>query len=116
MRIVGGLDVHRAQITFDYVDLDTGDVETGRIEPATRVEFREWLTRFDGVEAMFATEGFTGGGSWLKSWNVAGSRPISRNPPIPRRCGVARNEPRRIVAMPVIFANCWSRVGSLILP
>ncbi|MFV1963330.1 MAG: IS110 family transposase [Acidimicrobiia bacterium] len=60
MRIVGGLDVHRAQITFDYVDLDTGDVETGRIEPATRVEFREWLTRFNGVEAVFATEGCTG--------------------------------------------------------
>jgi len=60
VRIVGGLDVHRAQITFDYVDLGTGDVETGRIEPATRVEFRKWLGRFDDVEAVFATEGCTG--------------------------------------------------------
>ena len=60
MRIVGGLDVHRAQITYDYVDLDTDDVETGRIEPATRREFRGWLTRFDGIEAVFATEGCTG--------------------------------------------------------
>jgi transposase len=54
------LDVHRSQITFDYVDLDTGDVETGRIEPATRNEFRKWLTRFNGVPAVFATEGCTG--------------------------------------------------------
>ena len=60
MRIVGGLDVHRAQITFDYVDVDTGDVRVGRIRPATRYEFREWLRRFDGVEAVFATEGCTG--------------------------------------------------------
>lgn len=60
MRIVGGLDVHRAQITYDYVDVDTGDVETGRITPATRSEFRGWLTRFDGIEAAFATEGCTG--------------------------------------------------------
>jgi transposase len=60
VRIVGGLDVHRAQITFDYVDLDTGRVETGRIEPATRSEFREWLSRFEGADAVFATEGCTG--------------------------------------------------------
>jgi len=60
VRIVGGLDVHRRQITFDYVDLDTGDVETGRIAPATRDEFRKWLSRFDGLEAVFATEGCTG--------------------------------------------------------
>jgi len=61
VRIVGGLDVHRAQITFDYVDLDTGDVETGRVEPATRSEFRRWLTRFSDVDdAVFATEGCTG--------------------------------------------------------
>jgi len=39
MSIVGGLDVHRAQITYDYLDVDTGEVETGRIIPATRTVF-----------------------------------------------------------------------------
>jgi len=29
MPIVGGLDIHRAQITFDYVDLRTGEETWG---------------------------------------------------------------------------------------
>ena len=36
MTIVGGFDVHRAQITFDYLDTDTGEVTRGQIQPATR--------------------------------------------------------------------------------
>ncbi|MFQ5524455.1 MAG: IS110 family transposase [Acidimicrobiia bacterium] len=60
MGIVGGLDVHRAQITYDYLDSATGEVEVGRIVPATRPVLREWLSRFEGVEAVFATEGCTG--------------------------------------------------------
>jgi hypothetical protein len=31
MTIVGGLDVHGRQITFDYVDIDTGLVRWGQI-------------------------------------------------------------------------------------
>ena len=40
MPIVGGLDVHRAQITYDYVDLRTGTRSAGQIRPATRAEVR----------------------------------------------------------------------------
>lgn len=40
MAIVGGFDVHRAQITFDYVDCETGEVSSGRIVPADRDEHR----------------------------------------------------------------------------
>ena len=43
MPIVGGLDIHRAQITFDYLDVRTGEVSRGTIRPATREEFRSWL-------------------------------------------------------------------------
>lgn len=60
MAIVGGLDVHRAQITYDYLDVETGEVEVGRIVPATRCELRGWLSRFEGLDAVFATEGCTG--------------------------------------------------------
>jgi transposase len=60
MRIVGGLDVHRAQITFDYLDTESGEVETGRIVPATRVAFSDWLARFEPGVAAFAVEGCTG--------------------------------------------------------
>jgi transposase len=62
MTIVGGFDVHRAQITFDYVDTDTGEVSTGQIRPATRVVLGKWLAqRFDGrADVAFAVEGCTG--------------------------------------------------------
>src|SRR2546421_9978765 len=49
MSIVGGFDVHRRQITFDYVDTDTGRVLRGRIAPACRPVLRRWLAgRFAG--------------------------------------------------------------------
>lgn len=62
MTIVGGFDVHRAQITFDYLDTGTGEVSTGQIRPATRVVLREWLRdRFGGRDDVaFAVEGCTG--------------------------------------------------------
>ena len=31
--IVGGLDIHRKQITFDYLDVATGEVSCGRVAP-----------------------------------------------------------------------------------
>jgi len=60
MAIVGGFDVHRKQITFDYLDTDSGEVRRGKISPATRVELRQWLERFAGRPAAFAVEGCTG--------------------------------------------------------
>jgi transposase len=60
MTMVGGFDVHRRQITFDYVD-DDGLVHWGQIRPATRNTLRSWLVEHcpDG-NAEFALEGCTG--------------------------------------------------------
>ena len=62
MTILGGFDVHRAQITYDYVDTDTGELSTGQVRPATRAVLRKWLVqRFDGrADVAFAVEGCTG--------------------------------------------------------
>ncbi|MGB9112437.1 MAG: IS110 family transposase [Acidimicrobiales bacterium] len=60
MQIVGGLDVHRAQITFDCVDLRTGEELRGQIKPATREEVRAFLAGFGGKSAAFALEATTG--------------------------------------------------------
>lgn len=62
MPIVGGLDIHRKQITFDYVDTITGEVQRGRIAPADRMHLAGWLARrFAGREDVeFAVEGCTG--------------------------------------------------------
>ncbi len=47
MAIVGGMDLHRKQITFDYLDTESGEVlRAGRIAPADRARVREWLARF----------------------------------------------------------------------
>ena len=60
MTMVGGFDVHRRQITFDYVD-DDGLVRWGQIRPATRATLRCWLGEHcpEG-NAEFALEGCTG--------------------------------------------------------
>jgi transposase len=60
MSIIGGLDVHRAQITFDWVDRDSGETHRGRIAPATRATLRGWLSELPRVEGGFAVEGCTG--------------------------------------------------------
>ncbi len=61
MAIIGGLDVHRAQIAFDYLDTDSGEVCRGRIAPATRCSLRSWLTGLPAVRpAAFAVEAGTG--------------------------------------------------------
>ena len=61
MPIVGGLDIHRKQITFDYPGTVTGQVCRGQISPADREHLRAWLARFAGCEdAAFAVEGCTG--------------------------------------------------------
>lgn len=65
MSIVGGLDVHRQQITFDYVDTVTGQVSTGQIPAADRRVVADWLAqRFgdypDRGQIEFSVEGCTG--------------------------------------------------------
>jgi transposase len=61
MAIVGGFDIHRRQVTYDYLDTVTGQVRRGRIDPACRAVLRSWLGRFAGQEDVtFAVEGCTG--------------------------------------------------------
>ena len=61
MPIVGGMDIHRKQITFDYLDVVTGEVQRGQISPADRAHLRAWLKRFAGVpDVAFAFEACTG--------------------------------------------------------
>jgi transposase len=60
MSIIGGLDVHRGQITFDGVDRDSGEARRGRIAPATRAALRAWLGELPSTGGGFAVEGCTG--------------------------------------------------------
>jgi hypothetical protein len=44
MAIVAGFDVHRAQITFDALDVETGEVTRGRID-STPAAVGRWVAR-----------------------------------------------------------------------
>jgi transposase len=60
MAIIGGLDVHRSQITYDWINSDTGQRQRGQLAPAHREHLRGWLEQFAGRQAAFAVEGCTG--------------------------------------------------------
>ena len=60
MTMIGGLDVHRGQITYDWVDRDTGEAGRGQVRPATRAAFRSWLAQLPSGEGEFAVEATTG--------------------------------------------------------
>ena len=55
-----GMDVHRAQITYNALNTDSGEVRTGRICPANRGTFRAFLAVFGGGETVVAVEAMTG--------------------------------------------------------
>ena len=57
MTIVMGLDQHRAQVTAEWLDTETGEVSRGRVAPADRRSVRRFLERFRGME-LEATTGW----------------------------------------------------------
>jgi transposase len=65
MAMVGGLDLHRAQITFEVADEQTGEVWRGRLWRPDRNRVRRWLSgevaeRAGGRPVRLAVEGCTG--------------------------------------------------------
>jgi transposase len=60
MAILGGLDIHRRQITYDILDTGTGETRRGQLSPATRLELRGWLEQFHSQQVDFALEATTG--------------------------------------------------------
>ena len=60
MSIVMGLDQHRAQITADWLDTETGEVKRARVAPADRAGVRRFLERFAASELEVALEATTG--------------------------------------------------------
>jgi transposase len=58
--IVMGLDQHRAQITADWLESETGEVKRARVAPADRAGVRRFLERFRSRELEVALEATTG--------------------------------------------------------
>ena len=90
MTMVGGFDVHRKQITFDYVD-DDGLVRVGEIRPATRTTLRHWLSEHcPAGDAEFALEGCTGWRYVVDELAAAGLGVHLGDPAETASCGVAK--------------------------
>ena len=60
MAIVMGLDQHRAQITAEWIDTDTGELGRARGWPAHRDDVRKFFKRFAGQPLDVALEATTG--------------------------------------------------------
>src|SRR3954451_7448604 len=58
--IVMGLDQHRAQITAEWLDTETGEIARTRIAPPDRAGVRRFAGRFRGQELEVALEATTG--------------------------------------------------------
>jgi transposase len=58
--VVMGLDQHRAQITAEWLDTETGEVSRARVMPADRDGVRRFLSRFADRQVEVALEAATG--------------------------------------------------------
>jgi transposase len=81
MSIIGAFDVHRRQLTFDYVDTQTGAWRRGRVMPAHREHLRAWLARLENdAGGEFAVEGCTGWRYVVEELRAAGFVPHLAEP------------------------------------
>src|SRR3954470_23111323 len=55
-----GLDQHRAHITAEWLDTDSGEISRRRVSPADRVGVRSFVARFAGHDLDVALEATTG--------------------------------------------------------
>jgi transposase len=92
MGIIGGLDVHRSQITYDWIDTDSGQRQRGQLAPAHREHLRVWLGQFAGQQAAFAVEGCTG---WRYVVEELGRAGIAAHLAEPADTSAARGPKRR---------------------
>jgi transposase len=79
------LDLHRGQITFDALELETGELWRGRIWHPDRARFRRWLAeelapRAEDGRAAIAVEGCTGWRYVVEEIVAAGFEPHVAEP------------------------------------
>src|SRR3954462_15291293 len=111
MAIVGGLDLHRKQITFDVLDTVSGEVRRGRISPADRQLFRGWLTELTGQQVELAVEGCTGWRFVIEECQAAGVVAHLAEPAEVAGLRGRRRTPRPTGSMPGTCGICCWKGG-----
>ena len=74
LAIVMGLDQHRAQITAEWLDTDTGEIERKRVAPADRDGVRRFAATFRGRDLEVALEATTGWRFVVEEFEAIGAR------------------------------------------
>ena len=73
MSIVMGVDQHRAQITAEWIDLVSGEINRARVRPADRAGVRRFLERFAGQQLEVALEATTGWRFFVEELRAVGA-------------------------------------------
>ena len=73
MSIVMGVDQHRAQVTAEWIDLETGEISRARVRPADRAGVRRFLARFAGQQLEVALEATTGWRFFVEELRAVGA-------------------------------------------
>jgi hypothetical protein len=89
MSIVMGLDQHRAQITAEWIDTETGEVGRTRVTPAYRESVRRFLSRFAGQRLEVALEATTGWRFVVEELYRAGAPMVCPTGPVGSRTRLA---------------------------
>src|SRR5215213_5848423 len=113
MGIIGGLDVHRSQITYDWIDTDSGQRQRGQLAPAHREHLRVWLGQFAGQQAAFAVEGCTG---WRYVVEELGRAGIAAHLAEPADTSAARGPKRRAKTDQLDARHLWELLAAGRLP
>jgi transposase len=72
--IVVGLDQHRAQITAEWLDTETGEIARTRVAPADRDGVRRFAARFGGQQVEVALEATTGWRFVVEEFRAVGAQ------------------------------------------
>jgi transposase len=78
--IVMGLDQHRAQVTAEWIETETGEVSRARVMPADRAGVRRFLARFAGQRLEVALEATTGWRFVVEELLAVGAEPHLAEP------------------------------------
>jgi hypothetical protein len=103
--VVMGLDQHRAQITAEWIDTETGEIARARVAPAHREGVRRFLRRFDGVRVEAALEATTGWRFVIEELCAIGAA-VHLAEPRPAHAAATRSAPRPTARTPATCASC----------
>ena len=112
MSMVCGLDLHRGQITFDALEVSTGEVWRGRVWQPDRHGSAagcatSWPPGPTASRWRWRWRAARGGGMWSRRSRPPASRRIWPSRPTPRRRGAANVTPRPTAPTPGCCGSCW---------